>query len=199
MKSSTTAIVFSFTSTTTKPRPSRTGLNWIKRFSVIAGAFAIPGQAIIDGEVVVVHEGRTNFSELQADLAKGDQDRLLHCAFDLLWLDGTDLRKLPQAERKRILKELFDIHGLEAPAIYSEHLVGPGQQFFEHAAKLKYEGITYTWEKSAPAGPARSRARSASNSIRSSRRRLDLLDRSRSPRQRGRVFPDCVELPGKVG
>ncbi|QHP74117.1 ATP-dependent DNA ligase [Bradyrhizobium sp. LCT2] len=120
---------------------TRTGLNWIKRFCVIAGAFDIPGQAIIDGEVVVVHEGRTNFSELQADLARGDQDRLLYYAFDLLWLDGTDLRKMPQVERKRILKELFDTHGLEAPVLYSEHLVGEGQQFFEHAAKLKYEGI----------------------------------------------------------
>jgi bifunctional non-homologous end joining protein LigD len=66
---------------------TRNGLNWIKRFSVIAAAFDFPGQAIIDGEVVVVHEGRTNFSELQADLARGDQDRLLFYAFDLLWME----------------------------------------------------------------------------------------------------------------
>lgn len=162
---------------------------------------------------MIVHEGRTNFSELQADLAKGDQDRLLYYTFDLLWLDGTDLRKKPQIERKRLLKELFDTHGLKAPALYSEHLVGDGQQFFEHAAKLKYEGIiskradapyrserteawlkvksvlkgksrwsvssrtrlalprstdrkgnsSFTWEKSAPAGPARSQTRSASS------------------------------------
>jgi ATP-dependent DNA ligase len=47
---------------------TRNGLDWTKRFSVIAGALDIPGHAIIDGEVVV-HEGRTNFSELQAELA----------------------------------------------------------------------------------------------------------------------------------
>lgn len=47
----------------------RNGLDWTKRFSLIAEAFEISGQAIIDGEVVVVHEGRTNFSELQAELA----------------------------------------------------------------------------------------------------------------------------------
>jgi bifunctional non-homologous end joining protein LigD len=41
----------------------RNGLDWTKRFSVIAGALDIPGQATIDGEVVVVHDGRTNFSE----------------------------------------------------------------------------------------------------------------------------------------
>lgn len=41
---------------------TRNGLDWTKRFSTIAGAFDISGQAIIDGEVVVIHEGRTNFS-----------------------------------------------------------------------------------------------------------------------------------------
>lgn len=59
---------------------------WVSKFSRIAGAFDIEGQAIVDGEVVVIHEGRTNFSELQADLGRGDQDRLLYFAFDLLWL-----------------------------------------------------------------------------------------------------------------
>jgi bifunctional non-homologous end joining protein LigD len=60
---------------------TRNGLDWTKRFSVIAGALDIPGQAIIDGEVVVIHEGRTNFSELQAELAAGRQDRLVYYAF----------------------------------------------------------------------------------------------------------------------
>jgi hypothetical protein len=61
---------------------TRNGLDWTKRFSVIAGALDIPGQAIIDGEVVVIHEGRTNFSELQAELAAGRQDRLVFYAFE---------------------------------------------------------------------------------------------------------------------
>lgn len=81
---------------------TRNGLDWTKRFSVIAGALDIPGQAIVDGEVVVINEGRTNFSELQADLAAGKQDRLVYYVFDLLWRDG-DLRKLPQIERKQAL------------------------------------------------------------------------------------------------
>jgi bifunctional non-homologous end joining protein LigD len=119
----------------------RNGLDWTKWFSVTAGAFDIPDQAIIDREVVVVHEGRTNFSELQADLAIGDQDRLLYYAFDLLWLDGKDLRKMPQIERKRLLKELFDKHALEPPVLFSEPIQGDGQQLFAHAAKLDYEGV----------------------------------------------------------
>jgi bifunctional non-homologous end joining protein LigD len=119
---------------------TRNGLDWTKRFSVIAGAFDIPGQAIIDGEVVVIHDGRTNFSELQAELAAGKQDRLVYYAFDLLWRDG-DLRKLPQIERKRMLLDLIGENGIESPVVYSEHLTRDGRKMFEHAAKLGWEGI----------------------------------------------------------
>jgi len=120
---------------------TRNGHDWIKRFSVIAGAFDLPCQAIIDGEVVVVHEGRTNFSELQAELAGGRQDRLQYYAFDLLWLDGQDLRKTSQLARKELLKELFGTHGVEPPALYSEHAEGDRHELFEAAARLNFEGI----------------------------------------------------------
>src|SRR5258708_3112874 len=119
---------------------TRNGMDWTKRSSVMAGAVDIPGQAIIDGEVVVVHEGRTNFSELQAELAAGRQDRLIYYAFDLLWRDG-DLRKLPQIERKQALLGLLGENDIELPVLFSEQLVGDGQKMFEHAAKLNWEGI----------------------------------------------------------
>jgi bifunctional non-homologous end joining protein LigD len=77
----------------------------------------------------------------QAELAAGHQDRLVYYAFDLLWLNGQDLRKKPQLERKAVLQELFETYEIEAPALYSEHLVGDGQKMFEHAAKLGWEGI----------------------------------------------------------
>jgi bifunctional non-homologous end joining protein LigD len=105
---------------------ARNGLDWTKRFTTIAGVLDIPGEAIIDGEVA--HEGRTNFSELQAELAAGRQDRLVYYAFDLLWRDG-DLRELPGE------------NDIELPVLFSEHLVGDGQKMFEHAAKLKWEDI----------------------------------------------------------
>src|SRR4051812_31837214 len=124
----------------TKKVYTRNGLDWTKRFSVIAGALDISGQAIIDGEVVVVHEGRTNFSELQAELAGGGQDRLVFYAFDLLWRDG-DLRKLPQIQRKQLLADLVGENDVGPPVLYSEHLIGDGQEMFEHAAKLSWEGI----------------------------------------------------------
>jgi len=119
---------------------TRNGLDWSKRFTEIAGALAIPAEAIIDGEVVVVHEGRTNFSELQAELAANRQGRLVYYAFDLLWRNG-DLRKLPQIERKQLLLDLLGENDVELPVLYSEHLTGDGQKMFEHAAKLNWEGI----------------------------------------------------------
>ena len=56
---------------------TRTGLDWTKRFPAIVAAFDLPVEtAIFDGEVVVVKDGRTNFSELQAALAAGRQKAL---------------------------------------------------------------------------------------------------------------------------
>ena len=119
---------------------TRNGHDWVKRFSSIAASLDISSQAILDGEVVVVHDGRTNFSELQAELAAGRQDRLVFYAFDLLWRNG-DLRTLPQIERKQMLVELLGKNDIDLPILYSEHLTGDGQEVFEHAAKLNWEGI----------------------------------------------------------
>src|SRR6201991_2995178 len=70
---------------------TRNGYDWTNRFSSIAGAFDLKSQTIFYGEVVVVHEGRTNFSELQADLANGRQDRMVFYVFDILFHNGQDL------------------------------------------------------------------------------------------------------------
>jgi bifunctional non-homologous end joining protein LigD len=65
----------------------------------------------------------------------------LYFAFDLLWLDGKDLRGEPQIERKKLLKELIEEHELNEPVFYSEHHEGDGQALFAAAGKLNYEGI----------------------------------------------------------
>lgn len=118
---------------------TRNGHDWTRRFSRIAGSFKLKSQTIFDGEIVVVHEGRTNFSELQADLANGRQDRMLFYAFDILFHNGEDLRSKPQLHRKARLKELIDM--LDPPVLYSEHHDGDGQELFEAASRLNYEGI----------------------------------------------------------
>ena len=98
-------------------------------------------RAIFDGEVVAVKDGRTNFSELQAALAAGRQEALTFNAFDLLFLEGFDLRDAPLIERKRILKELLDEAGVSGPILYADHLVSEGPRLFAHACKLGFEGI----------------------------------------------------------
>jgi bifunctional non-homologous end joining protein LigD len=121
---------------------TRSGLDWTNRFHVIAESFNIPVErAIFDGEVVVIKNGRTNFSELQAELASGRQRSLVFYAFDLLFLEGFDLRKSPQLERKRVLKLLFDETKLKSPVLYSEHIFTDGNEMFRHACELNWEGI----------------------------------------------------------
>lgn len=121
---------------------TRSGLDWTKRFVPIANGFDIPVErAIFDGEAVVVTDGRPNFSDLQADLSSGRQNRLSMYLFDLLYLEGFDLRKSPQIERKRVLKMLFDETKLSKPIFYSEHFEADGQEMFEHLCKQKMEGI----------------------------------------------------------
>jgi bifunctional non-homologous end joining protein LigD len=136
---------------------TRSGLNWTKKFTSIAAALAElqADEAVIDGEIVVVVDQRTDFGALQADISVGRQDRMLFYAFDLLHLDGHDLRKVPQIERKRLLENL--LKGVKPPIVYSEHL-HDGVAMFAGAEKLNWEGIV---SKKAD-GPYRSGDRSDS-------------------------------------
>ncbi len=87
---------------------TRRGNDWTKRFKKIAAdAYLInAGLTIIDGEVVVpAEDGTTDFSVLQNEL-KGKSTNIVMVAFDLLYLNGYDLRKLPLVERKSHLKKL---------------------------------------------------------------------------------------------
>src|SRR6195952_2908906 len=88
---------------------TRRGNDWTNRFKKIASdaRHVSAGSAIIDGEVVVPAEnGSTDFSVLQNEL-KGKSTKIVLVAFDLLYLNGSDLRKLPLIERKSHLKKLI--------------------------------------------------------------------------------------------
>jgi bifunctional non-homologous end joining protein LigD len=88
---------------------TRRGNDWTNRFKKIANeAFLISANsAIINGEVVVpAADGTTDFSVLQNQL-RGKFDKIVMVAFDLLYLNGYDLRKLPLVDRKAHLKKLI--------------------------------------------------------------------------------------------
>jgi bifunctional non-homologous end joining protein LigD len=66
---------------------------------------------------------------------KGD---LRYCVFDIIWLDGRDLRKLPLSERKRTLKKILPRSKI---VNYSDHVIGEGVEFFKAAKRQNLEGV----------------------------------------------------------
>jgi bifunctional non-homologous end joining protein LigD len=118
---------------------TRRGNDWTNRFRKIAGdAWHISaGSAIIDGEVVVPSaDGTTDFSVLQNEL-KGKSSKTVMVAFDLLYLNGYDLRKLPLIERKTLLKKIIAKTDIQ----FSESFEVDGRDMFKHACKTGLEGV----------------------------------------------------------
>lgn len=124
---------------------------------IVEGLKKFGHRAVLDGEVVVLdNEGRSQFQLLQ-DYLKNKKGNLIYYVFDILWLDGKDLRNLPLLERKKILKEtLPEIGNIK----YSDHVAEKGKEFFSAATKKGLEGIiakdgsspyvesrTKTWQK----------------------------------------------------
>jgi bifunctional non-homologous end joining protein LigD len=122
---------------------SRQGLDWTERFPTIARALAdVPVKvAIIDGEVVVqTGAGVASFAMLVDALKSGGGDMLFY-AFDLLYLDGFDLRDSPLSARKAALSQLLVDLGAAERIRYSDHIEGGGDEVFRHASRLGLEGI----------------------------------------------------------
>jgi bifunctional non-homologous end joining protein LigD len=118
---------------------TRSGLDWTKRFRPIAEALDQNISAIFDGEVVVVENDRPNFSLLQADLSSGRKDRMALYVFDILFLDGQDLRDVPLIGRKQVLSSLRS--KFRSPVFLSEHFDVDGPDLFESASRMGLEGI----------------------------------------------------------
>jgi bifunctional non-homologous end joining protein LigD len=95
-------------------------------------------QAVLDGEVVVVDpQGKSDFQLLQK-YQKTGEGTLRYYVFDLLYLDGRDLRGLPLKRRKELLGQLLG----DLPNVFlSEHVEAEGVAFFEAAAARGLEGI----------------------------------------------------------
>jgi bifunctional non-homologous end joining protein LigD len=93
---------------------------------------------VLDGEVVAVdQEGRSRFQLLQ-NYQKTGEGRLLYYVFDLLYLDGRDLRGVPLRDRKHRLGELL----ANLPNVrLSEHVEGRGIAFFNAAVAQGLEGV----------------------------------------------------------
>src|SRR5271166_6293909 len=96
--------------------------------------------ALLDGEVVVLADnGTTSFADLQAAFQEGAHKPLTYFAFDLLHLNGQNLRALPLIDRKALLAPLVDDTG--DILRFSEHVATDSAAVFQKACELHAEGI----------------------------------------------------------
>ena len=122
---------------------TRNGLEWTDKFhSLVESLAALPcNAALLDGEVAVTDaKGRTDFGALQDAISNGGAG-VVYFMFDLLRLDGDDLRNTPLIERKARLKMLLKKVPANVPLIYSDHIDSAGEKVFSRACHLKLEGI----------------------------------------------------------
>ena len=121
---------------------TRRGNDWTDHFTRVAREAAkLPArEAILDGEVVVLEpDGTTSFQALQNALSGNRQQDLVYYAFDLLYLDGWDLRRAPLLARKEALAEL--LAGRQGAVRLGDHVPGGGEDFFRQACTFGLEGI----------------------------------------------------------
>ncbi|MBU5635450.1 DNA ligase D [Geomonas sp. Red69] len=121
---------------------SRNNLSFNKKFSTVVTALASLGvEAVLDGEVVALDDsGRSSFQLLQ-NYRRTGRGNIAYFVFDLLYLNGVDLRNQPLLARKERLRALLpDLPDL--PDIrYSDHVMEYGRQFFELVRQNNLEGL----------------------------------------------------------
>jgi bifunctional non-homologous end joining protein LigD len=120
---------------------SRSGLDWSDQFDTVSEAVAeiSAKSAVLDGEVVVIGPGgKPDFQALRRNLNK-DSPELQYYVFDLLELNGKDLRTRPLVERKAALQKLLK----RAPdhIRFVEHFTTDPEEVIEAACRLGLEGI----------------------------------------------------------
>jgi bifunctional non-homologous end joining protein LigD len=96
--------------------------------------------AVLDGEIICLDkDGRSRFNDLL--YRRGDPHLY---AFDLLWLNGRDLRDQPLLKRKEILRSI--IRASPSRILYSDHLDREGLQLFDFVCQYDLEGVVAKWK-----------------------------------------------------
>jgi bifunctional non-homologous end joining protein LigD len=118
---------------------SRNDRSFNAKYPEIADALREWGvNAVLDGEIVVLSEhGKPNFGALQ-NWPKERKGSLVYYVFDLLWIEGHDLRKEPLTVRREVLKKVFPRNSFLR---YSESIDECGRHFFATAKSNGLEGI----------------------------------------------------------
>src|SRR5262252_2650567 len=118
---------------------TRNGNDFTNRFPIIVAAVtALPARSfLIDGEAIVTNGDGLAVFDLIRHKRHGGTAVL--CAFDLIELDGEDLRRSSIEHRKRKLAKL--LRSPHLGIVLNEHYEGDGNIIFKHACKLGCEGI----------------------------------------------------------
>jgi bifunctional non-homologous end joining protein LigD len=135
---------------------TRTGQDWTRRLPALARAAAALNArtALLDGELVALRDdGTSSFPDLQAALSAGRDGRLHFYVFDLLHLDGWDLRPCALRDRKAVLEKLAAWDGMLR---YSAHIDGNSAAVRRRACAMNLEGILCK-RADAPYRPGRGR------------------------------------------
>ncbi|MHB1136354.1 MAG: DNA ligase D [Coriobacteriia bacterium] len=122
---------------------TRGGHDWSDRFAgLVRAALELRAQgAVLDGEVCVVDaDGKTSFSALQRALSSRGSEPLVYFSFDLLSLDGHDLRHELLVDRKAALASLLGTLPPGSPLRYLDHVAGHGDSFHAHTCEFALEG-----------------------------------------------------------
>ncbi len=123
---------------------TRQGLDWTEKFLSLSKAIAgLPiKSAVFDGEAVIEdREGIADFGALQAALKAGRNETVAFYVFDLLYLNGHDVKPLPLLQRKEILDLVISAAPPGGPLRYSAHFVSGGEELLHHLCRLGGEGI----------------------------------------------------------
>jgi bifunctional non-homologous end joining protein LigD len=124
---------------------TRTGLDWTDKFgkALVADLKRLPCETVLlDGEVVALGpDGLTSFSALQAALSDGKTDQLVYFVFDILHLDGRDLRPDPFDARRQRLEGLLDVAEDQSAVRLSAQFDVPGDAMLEQSCRLGLEGM----------------------------------------------------------
>lgn len=122
---------------------TRNGHDWSDRYpSIVRAARGLRcGSAIIDGEAIVQDgKGASDFEALSTAVWSPPAGNIILCAFDLMHLDGKDLRYQSLSVRRLILRELVG-DDEESPIQFSDEFIGDAASLFEACADHGLEGI----------------------------------------------------------
>jgi len=122
---------------------TRNGKDWTERMPSLAGELSqLTHDVLLDGEIAVLDEaGVSDFQRLQHALGPGSEQAIVYFVFDLLYLDGFDLRELALERRKELLSEVLSAQRKKRERVlYSDHVVGHGVEFHRAACERGLEG-----------------------------------------------------------